>query len=393
MTDTAGPAATADPLGIDIVVCTFHREALLAKLLASLAAMDEVPGTAVRIIVADNSDAATAQATVHAAAQGHPFQIVYLEAHPPNISVARNRAVAEATADFVAFLDDDQHVAPNWLAAMASAIRRHDYDVYFGPFTPEFAEPAAAGPAAHAQFTRASPLADGAEVAPGRAARLAQGFVLATSNSVFRRATMLTDPAPFDFYLGANGGEDLLLMAAKHGAGCRFGWVADAMVYDAIPASRCDLGYLTRRAVAGGQSFAIVTVLTSRRPRLTRLTLPLVAAAQLAVGLVPHALAVLSGDRARREAARIATAGRWGKLTFWSRRMPLYRWEEKGLTGRPAGGGGGGASPTGSPAIDKAPTNRAPTDIAPADRSPIQPAQGRTAPSQPTPTGDTPPDA
>ncbi|WP_226582957.1 glycosyltransferase [Acuticoccus sediminis] len=324
MSESAAP----EPLTIDIVICTFHREALLRRLLDSLEAMDPAPATTFRVIVADNSDEASARAAVQEAAATLTFDVVYLEAHPPNISVARNAAVARATAPFVAFLDDDQEVTPGWLATAAAALRRHRHDVYFGPFEPVFADPDNAGLVARQMFTRASTLPDGAEVAPGRAARLRQGFVLATSNTVFRRETMLAEDAPFDFYLGANGGEDLLLMARMHRAGRRFGWMSGAKVFDDIPASRCEIGYLARRAVAGGQSFAIVTILTSPRPRLTALTVPLVAIAQLAAGLLPYAKALVAGDLDERQAQRIAMAGRWGKLTYRSRRLPLYRWED-----------------------------------------------------------------
>ena len=41
------------------------------------------------------------------------------------LNAARNRAIGETQAEFIAFLDDDEEAAPDWLAELDAAMRRH----------------------------------------------------------------------------------------------------------------------------------------------------------------------------------------------------------------------------------------------------------------------------
>lgn len=313
---------------IDVAICTFHREQLLAELIRSIDDAVPEPAVDLRLIVVDNSDEATAAATIETLSSQIRYPITYLEAHPANISVARNAAAAASQADYVAFIDDDQKIVPEWIGAVLRATADSRFDAFFGPVRPVYADPAAVSPAVESIFERESPLADLAEVAPGTEARLHQGFVLGTSNSVLRRSTMLFEAEPFDFYLGANGGEDLLLFTRMHRLGRRFAWIAEAVTYDHVPASRCTTDYLRRRLVAGGQSFAWIEILNSRHRWLTTSRIVATSLAQLAVGGALYLWAAASGGRAKAEAAATRLAGPFGKLTFWSRRMPLYRQED-----------------------------------------------------------------
>jgi glycosyltransferase involved in cell wall biosynthesis len=57
----------------------------------------------------------------------------------PGLSNARNRAVAEATGDYILWTDDDVLVDPDWLAAYCRAFRRWpEADLFGGPIEPVF---------------------------------------------------------------------------------------------------------------------------------------------------------------------------------------------------------------------------------------------------------------
>ena len=65
----------------------------------------------------------------------------YVHEPRPGISHARNRGVAEAKGDFVAFIDDDELPAPNWLESLLLTQRTYRADVVLGPVRPVFDRP------------------------------------------------------------------------------------------------------------------------------------------------------------------------------------------------------------------------------------------------------------
>ncbi len=315
-------------VAIDVAICTFHREELLANLICSIDDAVPEPAVNLRLIVVDNSDAGTAAPVVENLSSRIRYPITYLEAHPPNISVARNAAVAASRADYFAFLDDDQTVAPGWIGAVLRATTNSTFDAFFGPVRPVHEDPEAVTPAAELVYTRASPLADHAEVGPGTEARVRQGFVLGTGNSLLRRSTMLTEPEPFDPRCGGSGGEDVMFFTQMHRLGRRFAWMAEAGTYEYVPASRCTPDYLRRRLVAGGQTFAWVEILNSRHRWRTTSWIVATSLAQLAVGGALYLRAAALGGKAEADAAATRLAGPLGKLTYWRMRTPLYRQED-----------------------------------------------------------------
>lgn len=266
MTDTCSCRASID---LAIVICTFHREALLRDALAALAAQRSPPDLTVELLVVDNSDTGTAEAVVAEAARQTPFPVRYLSAHPANISVARNAGVAATKAAYVAFLDDDQVTDPNWLDVVAGAIRTGGFDAWFGRVIARFADPERTTPMVRALFSRQLEAPTGQELiafGPNKT----HAISLATNNSVFRREAMLLGSGPFDPAFGSGGGEDYDLICRMQQAGSRFGWLAEAQARELVPANRCDPAYLRRRYYAGGQAFANAVSNASSRPLVTR---------------------------------------------------------------------------------------------------------------------------
>ena len=312
---------------LSVVICTYERPALLGALLRSLTAQRGAETGDVEIVVVDNSDGETARPVVEGLAPGAPLPIRYCTAHPANISVARNAGCRAAQGEALAFLDDDQQAEPGWLAAVLDGLDRFPHDVFFGPITPHFEDPGAVTPASRTLFTRQGDQAAGHDLfALARPA--SQGFVLSTANSVFRRATALPGPDPFDPHFGQCGGEDLHLLCRLARDGRRFGWLLAARATDFVPAHRCRTGYLVRRHFAGGQAYAATLIRTSAHP--LRDEAVLLAKSLVQVGLLPlTALALLQKEAPGRSFA-IRAAGIAGKL-LWRRLYPLYRTEAASL--------------------------------------------------------------
>lgn len=112
------PEAAAVPLRLTVAVCTKDRPDLLARCLESVLAALEVAGPEVigDLVVVDNasSDHRTHDVAVAAGATCVREQV-------PGLDVARNAAVAAASGDVLAFVDDDVVVDPSWARVLARA--------------------------------------------------------------------------------------------------------------------------------------------------------------------------------------------------------------------------------------------------------------------------------
>lgn len=106
-------------MGVSVAVCTHARPAQLARALDSLLAQRPA---AAEILVVDNAppdNATRAMLAVRFPAERFP-QVRYLLEPVQGLDFARNRALARATGDVVAFLDDDAVAAEGWVGALAA---------------------------------------------------------------------------------------------------------------------------------------------------------------------------------------------------------------------------------------------------------------------------------
>jgi glucosyl-dolichyl phosphate glucuronosyltransferase len=99
-----------------VAVCTRNRAAILGRALER--ALDEAQAADADVLAVDNAstDDTPAVLAALAARAGGRLRV----AHEPalGLSAARNRALAEAGAEVIAFLDDDAVPRPGWLAAL-----------------------------------------------------------------------------------------------------------------------------------------------------------------------------------------------------------------------------------------------------------------------------------
>lgn len=104
---------------LTVAVCTYGEAPHLAEALASVAAQEPPAGLRVEILCVDNNPAP--RVTLLGDLAGR----VYIVREPtPGLSRARNAAIAHATGDSIAFLDDDAVAAPGWTAAMVRDLER-----------------------------------------------------------------------------------------------------------------------------------------------------------------------------------------------------------------------------------------------------------------------------
>ncbi len=223
---------------VSICVATCERPVGLQRLLTSLEQLEVPEGLRFEVIVVDNDPAGSAAAVV-ARDYGLP-ELRHFHEPERNIARARNRSVAEARGRWLAFVDDDEAVEPEWLRAYWSELQREPCDGMFGPVVPRLER--VITPWLDAQgFFGGARMPTGSPVGPQQVA----------AGNAFLRAELFDD-ARFDPAFGLSGGEDSDCFGRMLRAGASFRWCDEARATEWIPPARHGLRWLTRRAFRCG---------------------------------------------------------------------------------------------------------------------------------------------
>ena len=108
-------------LSIDVVICTYNRSASLDATLASLAAMRVTPSTAWVVTVVDNNSTDDTAAVVERhVRQGRIPGLRRVVAAELGLTPARLAGARRSEADWIAFVDDDCVVDPDWVQNAAA---------------------------------------------------------------------------------------------------------------------------------------------------------------------------------------------------------------------------------------------------------------------------------
>ena len=221
-----------------ILIPTYRRGPMLTELLASLAPqIDGADG--VDAVVIDNDPEGSARAIVAPFEAGGRLRYVWESRR--GIVHARNRGLAEATGDYILFLDDDQVPGADWLAAwlaQADGVVKAS----FGRTLPRYAgtPPTGLKTLLDSLFTRDFDLPTGADITHRWA-------FMATHNSMFLRSFCFPKADPFDIRFNARGGEDIWLLMDLMRRGARLQWNREALAEELVPADRMTLAYLKGR--------------------------------------------------------------------------------------------------------------------------------------------------
>ena len=108
---------------VTVVLCTRNRPESAMKTLRGLTAMHYRP---FEILVVDNAPSSDATKDAVLGEFGADPRFRYVREPRPGLSCARNRGIAEAAGDIVAFTDDDVRVDPWWLDGIVRGFRAAD---------------------------------------------------------------------------------------------------------------------------------------------------------------------------------------------------------------------------------------------------------------------------
>ena len=126
---------------ISIVLPTYNRASGVLKSVASVLAQTAAPDTYELIIVDNNSTDETA-AVLTELVKKEGSRIRQVVETKQGVSFARNRGIAEARADVIAFFDDDVRVGDNWIEIIARTFaERPELDCIGGRVLPEWEAP------------------------------------------------------------------------------------------------------------------------------------------------------------------------------------------------------------------------------------------------------------
>jgi succinoglycan biosynthesis protein ExoM len=228
---------------VSVCICTYKRPRLLRHALHELSHQETKGRFTFSIVVADNDRMESARQVVSEFRSTSNIETTYCVEPEQNIALARNRALANAKGDFVAFLDDDEFPARDWLLTLVKACHEQGVDGVLGPVLPFFEQEPPSW-LVRGKFC----------VRSGHKT----GTVLdwpdtRTGNVVFRRRILAGMKEPFRRRFG-NGGEDDDFFRRMMAEGRVFGWCNEAVVHEVVPPERWKRSYILKRALLRGQN-------------------------------------------------------------------------------------------------------------------------------------------
>lgn len=227
---------------ICVCICTYKRPRLLKKLLIELDKQNTAGEFTYSVVVADNDREQSAQAVMNEIAASLLLPIQYCVEPQQNIAMARNKALANAQGDFIAFIDDDEFPPTDWLLTAFRACNEHKADGVLAPVQPYF-EHEPPKWLIKGQFCERPEYPTGYKL-NWRETR--------TGNVLFWRRILENIEEPFRREFG-NGGEDQEFFKRMMEHGAVFIWCNEAAVYEVVPPERCRRRYMLKRALQRGQ--------------------------------------------------------------------------------------------------------------------------------------------
>jgi succinoglycan biosynthesis protein ExoM len=229
---------------ISVCICTFKRENLLRQLLAKLEYQQTEGLFTYSAVVADNDSSESAKGVVAEFCSTHRLAVTYCVEPQQNIALARNMAFQHASGDFIAFIDDDEFPADDWLRALFKACEAYGVAGILGPVIPHYeSEPP--------QWVKKGGFFDRPAYKTGYKLNWAESR---TGNVLFRKDILNGVATPFRSEFDT-AGEDVDFFFRMREKGCAFVWCNEAIVYEEVPSSRCNRSYLLKRALLRGSNF------------------------------------------------------------------------------------------------------------------------------------------
>lgn len=226
---------------ICVCICTFKRPQLLGRLLEELERQNTRDCFSYSVVVADNDRNRSAETVSTGFARSSALSVTYCVEPEQNIALARNRALENATGDYLAFIDDDEYPSRDWLYQLFTTCQKTGATGVLGPVLPYFEQEPPQWAIKGRFFERPSHVT-------GEKITIKE----ARTGNVLLRKSILNGSRPFFNQAFGTGGEDIDFFRNLMARGCSFVWCNEAPVYEVVQASRCTRSYLLRRSLLRG---------------------------------------------------------------------------------------------------------------------------------------------
>lgn len=227
---------------ITVCACTYRRPELLERLLAGLAKQQTDGLFTFTCAVVDNDALASAHPVIERLRPTFPVPILYAQEAARNIALARNRALSLVDGEFLAFIDDDEVPAEDWLVQLWRTLHLYQADAVLGPVRPYFDVPPPA-------WVVRSRICERPSHTTGSTLHWRQ---TRTGNVLMRFSLVVGDGIRFNPEY-ATGGEDVDFFRRAASVGKTFVWCEEGPVFELVPEARLRRRYYLKRALLQGR--------------------------------------------------------------------------------------------------------------------------------------------
>lgn len=249
---------------LSLLIATYNRAEQLLLALQSVVEQDAPAGEWECVVVNNNSQDDTEERFAAFAAHYPQLNLRMVTETRQGLSYARNRGIDESTGVYIAVIDDDERINPEFISAYMAFFDAWPGAVAAGGrIIPEYPEGRPAWMSKYTERPIANPVELGDRVCEFPAGRIPGGGNMALRRSAVKRY------GAFDVTLGRIGGKliggeesDLFERLTK--AGERLWYVPGAVMWHIIPASKLTKEYFRRLCYNIGVSQRVRALMNGR---------------------------------------------------------------------------------------------------------------------------------
>lgn len=239
---------------LSIVIATYNRATLLLDALKSVI-RQSAPAQEWECVVVNNNSSDNTSECFAEFASGHPEYNLRIVNEPnQGLSYARNRGIRESVGEYIAIIDDDEHIAEDFVAAYIKLFDSVPEAVAAGgPIVAEYPTGRPRWMSCYTERPIANTMYFGEEVREFPKGRVPGGGNMALRRSAIRRYGV------FDTSLGYSGesligGEECDLFERLQIADAKYYYVPTAVMYHIIPREKLTKEYFARLSYNVGVS-------------------------------------------------------------------------------------------------------------------------------------------
>ncbi|MBQ5703661.1 MAG: glycosyltransferase family 2 protein [Alistipes sp.] len=239
---------------LSIVIATYNRSAMLMQTLQSVVEQT-LPREEWECVVVNNNSSDSTATDFEAFAARYPDYNLRMVLEPnQGLSYARNRGIRESEGEYIAIVDDDERIAPEFVASYVALFDQvPDAVAAGGPIVAEYPTGRPRWMSAFTERPIANTMYFGDEVREFPRGRVPGGGNMALRRSAVRRYGV------FDTSLGyvgetLIGGEESDLFERLQIAEAKYYYVPKAVMYHIIPKEKLTIEYLSRLSYNVGVS-------------------------------------------------------------------------------------------------------------------------------------------